>query len=1343
MGIKARMKGLVLCMCLFLQLPSACAQCANESPIPPTVPPTSWTAWYNVDNPDDGTDDETHAAVKAVHPAVCPTPTQANCRVRFLHTDHVTAGQTLVTGCSPTGGLLCRDADQADSRRCLDYEIRFQCPTSNDAFPEPHFHWDMSTKTSVDADEPVTCVGTVSSIYPTAGGMTGIIGGTLDVTDSFDSSDHLCAVRNQKAGWINYGSGNDRCISEPVCCTSGFTMTFWMRNRTPAFTPTTIIMSTGGHASKARGLALYLGDYITFDVRGFVTSQAFKLNVMSYFPDDQWTHHSFTYEPGVGANYYKDGVFVETTDTVEIGGSSASNYDDVVMFSRNNDPSGWPLELIDGDFSNFKMFYKAFNETEVQNAYLQETSESKLLIHYLRKHSHEDSFGVELECLAKAGSQPTIVWHRSVDGAHFEPVSSSADVAIYESSPNSYRRRSILVARDLSFSSDVIFVCEAVDTARGGSVSKRVTIPKRVMYWTPWLSADNTLDGDDRETLIKQRQKYDLLCKYPSDIECRTVYDGLPSNETGQVLNISCTLSSGLECRGADQSAEHGYWCYDYKVRYQCPEPLNRWTPWYDAKDPDGAVEDETLATHTSLAYPDLCSQPIGAECRLKASKQDLLASGFVPEVPYLCNANGFRCQHADNTGSCPDFEVRYRCPDSTALESISVDGLRQESHHLNPDLRLTCTATVGSPTVGSFRMEWARFDPETPRPAAAAPLASGGIISIDSNVSPSVMTIDNFVSSTLANTSLVCIARDDVFVDAKTIAISLPSFCELPVGVSSGEVGVVQITPSTVKSSPFKVPGVNGLDPWVPTTSDANQWLDFDLGVDFAITGIAVQGDPDNSPPINHVQEFSLRAKANEDDSWVLYTDARGMSVFNSNYSEGPTSFTTLTPNITTRFLRFSPKLWNNEIMVRVEIYGCAVGESTLRIVQLSKHYDVVGNNFTLTCLTEHYPVPNVTWLADGSPVSPVQGVWEISDTIDTFPTRVSTLTLIGFRPDLDNVTFTCVAQSGIKVEKANISTQYKFQGIVTVSSDQTPYYGSDVIITCVASDDDIYVMEWGHRTAATSDPFTIVRSSGRYLIAKIVNNATSWQSTLTISRFIQSDEGEYACLVNSDTARDTSVVVGKSGLRKVWANATFDQGTNSYQLECAVSYPNIEPDVIWVIPNGDGVNHTTSKYQIQNNLFVVVGNLTKVSRLTVHHYSFSQDDGTYRCSFTAAGQVVNITLEARFAYNGSISASVTKPVQGQPVRFICTADDVDHVHHADWLRVVGNDRLRIENDVIHSVYEDRSGGVFRLHVDLNPYSGTEDGDYVCSVNNGTGEATVTLSGQLALTGRGEDALP
>ncbi|XP_033633071.1 uncharacterized protein LOC117294673 [Asterias rubens] len=103
--------------------------CLPES-IPPIVPPTTWTAWFSVDDPTDGTENETLAAVRSAYPSVCVSPTQAECRVKFLHTDYVTAGQSLVFSCTPATGLLCQNLDQPHPQEtCLDYEIRFECPT--------------------------------------------------------------------------------------------------------------------------------------------------------------------------------------------------------------------------------------------------------------------------------------------------------------------------------------------------------------------------------------------------------------------------------------------------------------------------------------------------------------------------------------------------------------------------------------------------------------------------------------------------------------------------------------------------------------------------------------------------------------------------------------------------------------------------------------------------------------------------------------------------------------------------------------------------------------------------------------------------------------------------------------------------------------------------------------------------------------------------------------------------------------------------------------------------------------------------------------------------------------
>ena len=60
------------------------------------------------------------------------------------------------------------------------------------------------------------------------------------------------------------------------------------------------------------------------------------------------------------------------------------------------------------------------------------------------------------------------------------------------------------------------------------------------------------------------------------------------------------------------------------------------------------------------------------------------------------------------------------------------------------------------------------------------------------------------------------------------------------------------------------------------------------------------------------------------------------------------------------------------------------------------------------------------------------------------------------------------------------------------------------------------------------------------------------------------------------------------ESGLREGWTNATYDEETNTYLLECSMFYPTIAPDIIWVIPNGGQVDEMNDKYQVNVVLFL-----------------------------------------------------------------------------------------------------------------------------------------------------------
>lgn len=84
----------------------------------------SWTGWLDRDTPSGSGDYETLADfVKAGQ--ACPVPVEVQCRTRDGR-DWQAADQSYT--CSPEIGGVCRNSDQSGGR-CLDYEVRFRCPS--------------------------------------------------------------------------------------------------------------------------------------------------------------------------------------------------------------------------------------------------------------------------------------------------------------------------------------------------------------------------------------------------------------------------------------------------------------------------------------------------------------------------------------------------------------------------------------------------------------------------------------------------------------------------------------------------------------------------------------------------------------------------------------------------------------------------------------------------------------------------------------------------------------------------------------------------------------------------------------------------------------------------------------------------------------------------------------------------------------------------------------------------------------------------------------------------------------------------------------------------------------
>jgi len=82
------------------------------------------TAWLDRDDPGDTGDYETLNSFINEGQNICNEPVAIECRTRDGHITSSEAGE--VYSCTPNIGGVCKKSDQAD-RRCLDYEVRFQC----------------------------------------------------------------------------------------------------------------------------------------------------------------------------------------------------------------------------------------------------------------------------------------------------------------------------------------------------------------------------------------------------------------------------------------------------------------------------------------------------------------------------------------------------------------------------------------------------------------------------------------------------------------------------------------------------------------------------------------------------------------------------------------------------------------------------------------------------------------------------------------------------------------------------------------------------------------------------------------------------------------------------------------------------------------------------------------------------------------------------------------------------------------------------------------------------------------------------------------------------------------
>jgi len=85
-----------------------------------------WTQFFDRDNPSGNGDYEITSYLRREYPGrLCSNPIGIDARVISTDAPYYTSGQSVVI--SPQDGLQCINA--RNSGRCLDYKVRFCCPT--------------------------------------------------------------------------------------------------------------------------------------------------------------------------------------------------------------------------------------------------------------------------------------------------------------------------------------------------------------------------------------------------------------------------------------------------------------------------------------------------------------------------------------------------------------------------------------------------------------------------------------------------------------------------------------------------------------------------------------------------------------------------------------------------------------------------------------------------------------------------------------------------------------------------------------------------------------------------------------------------------------------------------------------------------------------------------------------------------------------------------------------------------------------------------------------------------------------------------------------------------------
>ncbi|XP_022415864.1 coagulation factor V isoform X1 [Delphinapterus leucas] len=158
---------------------------------------------------------------------------------------------------------------------------------------------------------------------------------------------------------------------------------------------------------------------------------------------------------------------------------------------------------------------------------------------------------------------------------------------------------------------------------------------------------------------------------------------------------------------------------------------------------------------------------------------------------------------------------------------------------------------------------------------------------------------------------------------------------CSTPLGMESGKIENKQITASSIKNSwwgdywePFiaRLNAQGRVNAWQAKANNNNQWLQIDLLKIKKITAIVTQGCKSLSSEM-YVKSYTIQY-SDQGVKWKPYREKSSLvdKIFEGNNNIKGHAKNFFNPPIISRFIRVIPKTWNQNIALRLELFGCDI---------------------------------------------------------------------------------------------------------------------------------------------------------------------------------------------------------------------------------------------------------------------------------------------------------------------------------------------------------------------------------------------------------------------------------